>query len=366
LTLKVLIVSAAFYPANSPRSFRSTELAKELARMGHSVDVVTHAHKDQEAIFTKFGINILDIGGSPEAKPFRAISKKISYLLNRSIEIFLDYPSIRYAFHTYKTLRKAGNDYDLMITIAYPHAIHWGTAWFLKWSRPVAKTWVADCGDPFMGASMGQSFRPFYFGYFERLFCQGCDHISVPIDSAKAAYYPEYRHKIVVIPQGFKFEETLALLQPYEPHLVPTFAFAGNISPRIRDPRPLLDYLLKKGTPFQFRAHTNTPHLFDQYAEQLGKSILVYPFVPRTALIPILGSMDFLLNLENGVSTQLPSKLIDYGLTGRPILSFDSSNPDWSIVDEFIGRDYSRAWKAEDMDQYRIEQVANRFLELCP
>ncbi|MBK8622146.1 MAG: hypothetical protein IPN79_10350 [Saprospiraceae bacterium] len=39
--MRILIVSAAFYPANSPRSFRTTELSKELASQGHEVVVVT-------------------------------------------------------------------------------------------------------------------------------------------------------------------------------------------------------------------------------------------------------------------------------------------------------------------------------------
>ena len=34
--------------------------------------------------------------------------------------------------------------------------------------------------------------------------------------------------------------------------------------------------------------------------------------------------MDFLLDLENGASVPTPSKLIDYALTLRPILSVDS------------------------------------------
>jgi H2-forming N5,N10-methylenetetrahydromethanopterin dehydrogenase-like enzyme len=38
---KNLIISRSFYPINSPRSFRSTELAKELARNGHDIIVLT-------------------------------------------------------------------------------------------------------------------------------------------------------------------------------------------------------------------------------------------------------------------------------------------------------------------------------------
>ena len=35
--MKILIVSGFFYPQNTPRAFRTTELAKEFARLGHDV-----------------------------------------------------------------------------------------------------------------------------------------------------------------------------------------------------------------------------------------------------------------------------------------------------------------------------------------
>ena len=38
---KILIVSRSFYPENSPRSFRTTELVKEFARKGNNVTVLT-------------------------------------------------------------------------------------------------------------------------------------------------------------------------------------------------------------------------------------------------------------------------------------------------------------------------------------
>ena len=38
---KVLVVSRAFYPTNSPRSFRTTELAIELSKQGYNVTVLT-------------------------------------------------------------------------------------------------------------------------------------------------------------------------------------------------------------------------------------------------------------------------------------------------------------------------------------
>ena len=37
--MRILIISGNFFPLNNPRSFRTTELAKEFARQGNKVDV---------------------------------------------------------------------------------------------------------------------------------------------------------------------------------------------------------------------------------------------------------------------------------------------------------------------------------------
>src|SRR5690606_8098316 len=44
VTKNILILSRTFYPENSPRSFRTTELAKELARQEHGVTVLLPAN----------------------------------------------------------------------------------------------------------------------------------------------------------------------------------------------------------------------------------------------------------------------------------------------------------------------------------
>ena len=37
--MKILIISGSFYPDNSPRAFRTTELAKRFCKLGHDVTV---------------------------------------------------------------------------------------------------------------------------------------------------------------------------------------------------------------------------------------------------------------------------------------------------------------------------------------
>ena len=60
---KVLIVSRSFHPENSPRSFRTTELVKELCRQGHDVTLYTIKDDEQQQPLVKqFGFTLKDLG----------------------------------------------------------------------------------------------------------------------------------------------------------------------------------------------------------------------------------------------------------------------------------------------------------------
>ena len=62
ISKKILLVSNGFYPEISPRSFRATELAKELVRQGHSVKVTTHPREGVETFCIENGIQFKSLG----------------------------------------------------------------------------------------------------------------------------------------------------------------------------------------------------------------------------------------------------------------------------------------------------------------
>ena len=79
----------------------------------------------------------------------------------------------------------------------------------------------------------------------------------------------------------------------------------------------------------------------------------------------VLSQQEFLLNLENSVSEQLPSKIIDYYLAGRPILSINSNQFSEQILEEFLSGNYENQLQILNPQRYRIENVATAFLSLC-
>ena len=103
----------------------------------------------------------------------------------------------------------------------------------------------------------------------------------------------------------------------------------------------------------------------EPWKENMNGKIEIRDYIPREQLLKELSKMDFLVNFENSTALQMPSKLIDYYLTGRPVLSVPSQNFDRDAIDKFLNGDYSKQIDFNNMDRYRIEHVCSRFLELA-
>lgn len=362
---RFLLVSNGFYPEISPRSYRATELAKEFYRQGHDVTVITkHRDHDYTHFLEQTPIN-LKMWKKPLLKPIPSSSNRIGGLLSsiitRLLLMLFEYPEIENMFRVKKML-KTEKGYDLLISFAVPHPTHWGVAWARTKKHRIATTWVADCGDPYMGDVLDTFRKLFYFGYFEKWFGRKAEYIAIPIESAKEAYYPEFRNKIKIISQGFQFEMNPdSKKQPNNP--VPTFAYAGGFIPGVRDPQPLLDYLSTLDIPFKFLIFTNSENLINSYQEKLKEKLSVSGYIPREELMKLLPTMDFLINFDNNTQLNSPSKLIDYAIVNRPVLNIGRNFNKESLL-KFMEGDYEEAMKLPELSQFHISNVSKQFIDL--
>jgi glycosyltransferase involved in cell wall biosynthesis len=363
---KILIVSASFYPENSPRSFRATELAKEFARQGHNVTVITHKipeiHNEYEK---KYNLVIKDLG----KRKWKSITLKGTGIVRLCRRIFLrfsmllfEYPNIELFWMVKKVLKKE-SEYNLLISIAVPYPVHWGVAGSLAKSHRVAGTWIADCGDPYVGRENDTFKVPFYFRFIEKWFMRKADYISVPTRGAIGGYFPEFQPKIKIISQGFRFED-----YQFESKIVinskPIFAYSGGFIPGRRDPSEFIAYLKKQTIDFEFHIYTTTPEFIPNLTKDERTKIIVHNPVPRQELLKNLSQMDFLINFENIGGKQTPSKLIDYLILGKPILSIKTGSLDINLIKEFLSGNYKGKMLFEDPEQYHIENVCEKFIQL--
>ncbi|WP_368242248.1 hypothetical protein [Butyricimonas virosa] len=359
--MKILIVSGSFFPINAPRAFRTTELVKEFVKQGHKVTLyIPYIEYDYSAFLKKYS----------NVKIFYTLNKEknvvkstgLSYKISRILNIFLEYPEVEYYFKL-SSILKNEKDYDLLISIAVPHPIHWGIGRIYK-KRKIARTWVADCGDPYMGVKTVNVPKMFYFKWFEKLWCKKCDYISVPTIESISGYYPEFRNKIRVIPQGFDFEAIT--LPEYKRNSIPTFAYAGSFIKGRREPQRLMEFLCSVTIPFKFLVFsTNGEAFMAPYKEKLGDKLECMKPISRVELLPIIAKMDFLINIGNGTNVQTPSKLIDYTLTKRPILTVQTDDMKSEIFNEFLIGNYEHRDADINISDYDIRNIVQQFIELC-
>lgn len=362
---KILLISNGFYPEISPRSYRATELAKEFIRQGHYVKVITKFRNFNYTGFLQKYSAELDMWGKsrfpqiPDSK--RHVFSWLASSLVRALSLLFEYPGIEDMFKVRQKLKSESN-FDIMISFAVPYPVHWGVAWARTRRQKIAGIWIADCGDPYMGDIVDTFRKPFYFKYFEKAFCRKADFISIPIEGAREGYYREFHNKIRIIPQGFDFEINVKT-DLFSRNKIPTFAYAGGFIPGVRDPDQLMRFLISVERPYKFHVYTNSPESLDKYKTILGDRLQISAYVPREELLKVLGQMDFLINFDNNSTLNSPSKLIDYSISGRPVLNI-TRNLNQDDVRAFLDGDYENRMKLPDPDEYHIGKVAQKFLEL--
>lgn len=360
--MKVLIATRYFYPDITPRAFRSYELAKELSRLGHDVTVLTtRRNYDYSELVEATGIKVKPIVlGEPKVIKGRGVTVR---WLRFFLDYFFLYPSCFLAKRFMNGLQSEPKA-DLLISIAFPYPVHFGVALAKLRNPNLCGVWVADCGDPFTGNKEARLPMPTYFKLLEIWLLRNANYISVPVPEAVDAYCGGVPEKFRVIPQGFDFSKIVSPCMEPE-NTVPTFSYAGNISDGLRDPRPLLEFLEQSGKKFKFVIYTKNKEFLSSYVIRLNGMLEVRDYVPREDLLRILSGMDFLVNFENRGGQQKPSKLIDYALTGRPILSIPFDGLDHDTVREFLCGNYENTLVVDDLQKYNIENVAKLFLELA-
>ncbi len=365
--MKYVIITGGIFPRISARSFRSTELAKGLAKQGHDVTLYANLGSYDYSEFEKeYNIRVKNLGrfywGNANSDGVSHLNL-LQRVLRRLLRNVIDYPWCEYFFKTINTLKKE-KTFDYLITIAHPYGIHWGAAYYRKYiSKDKFKFWASDCGDPLLGNPVEHYWKA-TIGPLERLWGEQTDKIVVPVESAKEGYDKRFRDKIAVIPQSIDFSSVE--ISKYVVNKVPTFLYSGAIYPGMRDPSKFMEYLCTLKTDFCFHIYI-TGTFMEKYKTILGDKLVLHPYIPRKELLLEMSRMDFLININNKSRVQTPSKLIDYGLSKRPFMSIstDLTQNEKDIFMEFLQKNYTRQSRVENLEQYDSKSVCKKFSDLC-
>ncbi|MDC0309231.1 hypothetical protein OAL72_00620 [bacterium] len=277
----------------------------------------------------------------------RWIRKLITYAYNFILKQF-QWPD--YAWTWVRNARKATIAHldnnvmtDVVISVSHPFSCHFVGS-YAKLKYPNIK-WIMDCGDPFCfeEASPCNNFALYKklnhhieMGFFKR-----SDWISVTTPETKEEYNKLFKldKKIQVISPMLNmraqrliedFKEAITLPNKSSIKLV----FAGTLYAKVRNPIELINLLKKINVTFKLKIEMHfVGGVIDLDEIKLPDKKLKLIFHGKvsqdTALRHMLNS-DILVNIGNTTRYQLPSKLVEYVSTGKPILNVTCRQDDSS------------------------------------
>lgn len=373
---KVLIATVQFYPDPTPRGNRVFELARGFAQRGWSVEVLLFwDDRDRTAhqkLTEEYGIAVdyLCEGplkeGTQHFSTLFSLTKKqggnpVKSLLNFSRIISRSYWLLRAVF---KLLMKFAKQPAVFISVSNPLYVHLFSAWALRFFPARKFTAIAEYGDAASPAAAKEN--QFISEAFDRI---------VVMSEKMRGWYGRFKEKkdIVVIPHGFNLREVKKAV--YKKNEVPTFAYAGRFWKEVRDPTFFFEFLKTCKFDFKFYVYWNdtakTPRtgkvwiyeMFSTYKALLGERFIVKEPLSRLELIYELSRQDFLVDFSNLIGIGEPSKLIDYTLAERPVLSVNQSSFRPEVFESFIHGQYEQSVKF-DLSKHDIDQVIDRYLEV--
>lgn len=369
---KVLITSYFYPPEQTPRAFRTHELVKEFSKRGYMVDVcvpdIACANEEKLKNCRYYYVESMKKGklatvAETKGSNIKRYSKVLNYF-KKALRYIVggDPRAVRYYDKLYRILMKNCNEnYDLIISIGLPFYVHLATARFIINTNQEGVK-ICDYGDPFY---FNPSSKKLYFlKFLEKWAVNQFDFISIPTGKSLNYYkFLKDKNSIKIIPQGFNYSNIR--LAKYERNHTLKFCYAGIFYKAIRNPEYLFEFLASIEMDFQFVIYTRVNDTFFQevykkYKDKLGDKLLINDFISREELIMEMSKMDFLVNIENENSNQVPSKLIDYALSGRPILSMSQKTFSEKIFIDFINGKYDDALTVNTED-YDIENIVDEF-----
>ncbi|TWU08769.1 hypothetical protein CA54_40060 [Symmachiella macrocystis] len=370
--MRFLVLAYSYPPTVNPRAVRWGAIAQRWAAMGHHVDVISGWAPGQPREECHNQLHIRRVGGNLTERmrgllrPGGAIAspktdrrssetqhvgrhslKKIARACHDATWKKLYWPDSNCLWQT-PAVKTAGrlleeHRYDAVVSVSIPFTSHL-VAHRLR-SQMRNATWLVDVGDPF--SFMDQCtpnntalYRGKNTAWEHRIF-RGSSAVSVTSDETADRYrdlFPDCADKIHVIPP--------LATQPCGPvnrqlQSEPLkLVYTGTLYRDIRNPRflfelfgEMLKTIPRRGLELHLYGLVNDcSDIVATYQRKFGSALRVHGTVPPAAAQQAVANADVLINLGNSTSYQLPSKIVDYAATGKPILNLTTIDHDSSAA----------------------------------
>ncbi len=355
----------------SPRAFRWTAIAEELVRLGHQVTVICASSTSRASRECVNGVEIHSTGSNARELVKRWLRLEVTVyptstptliapVSTRSWVGQLISTAYRYtvrkimwpdsaAFWYFSALKRAHalqkeSLTDVVVTVSLPYTGHLiGHA--LK--RRYAFRWVMDIGDPFSFMTATPVNNTALFRGLntrsESSVLASADAVAVTTEETRLEYlkyFPKIEQsKMAVVPPLFEppnSADRFASFSAVSSKIC--LVFAGTLYQSIRNPSALLEFfrkLLSTSLAAQLELHfygvVNDCHpCFNDYNDLIDSKLFMHGLVPRAQAVRAMQKATVLVNLGNSTSYQLPSKVVEYVMVGKPVLNVTTLDLDSS------------------------------------
>jgi hypothetical protein len=347
--VKIVVVAPFFRPYENPRANRWSAVVDVWRRDGHEVQVVTSRGFGQilpEKSLHRVGFNSLkeifqaifpgkiNRGLPNNSSKTGFVYKLFNWVNNQFWRPFYwpDEALIWIRPARQKLMQLLDNQsIDLLITVGLPFSAH--LIGLVAKQKYPNLFWLVDVGDP-LNFQLFPLNNPRFFSKknlcFEGEILNKADQISVTnagLATIYATCFGISQTKIKVIPPIFSGDLTPILLK--RPRKVAgqkyKIGYFGSFFQKIREPKILLDFLKKLSEHQRNKIEIHFfGDIFLEFLDEIDGEPLIkrHGLLSRKSAAEAMHEMDFLLNFGNATAFQLPSKAVDYRLSGLPILNF--------------------------------------------
>ena len=345
-TKKILIVTHQYLPHTSPRTTRWKLIVDELVSMGHEVTVITgtkQVKKEKNIIYigNRTSSNIVNqvrkrsnnlSGSSVIKKLFYKFLKKI-YRIVIKIFAWPDY-SMFWLLSIYRQRKKLNLDYDLMISVSLPFSSHIA-AYILN--KKNNKEWLMDIGDPFTLKKDAPENNKILYGllnkYYEHKFYNLATKIIFTHEDSMSAHINHFNinpeKTFIGNPISEFKEEIFSSSIKYNYKLNPIkFGYFGVFTKGVRSPKNFINHLEGiENIEFHWYVNEDSKNEITKYSN--NSTSFFHSLINREeALKRMADSVHCLLSIGNLNTTQIPSKVIEYISTGKPVIHFSEIEND--------------------------------------
>tara|TARA_B100001173_G_scaffold11503_1_gene9807 strand:- start:2028 stop:3248 length:1221 start_codon:yes stop_codon:yes gene_type:complete len=353
-TKRILIVTHQFIPHQSPRTTRWKLLYDELIESGYDVTVITGTLQLSEDPNIKYignkkasGIvkNLRIQSNIKQDSRYKNYLYKLLKKIYRFFYKFFAWPdyTMFWIFSIWKNRKKIDIDYDLIISVSLPFSSH-VAAYIIN--KDKNKKWIMDIGDPFsLKTNAFENNRYLYKSlnyYFENKFYKKAHQVvfthQESADEHKIFFnMPE--NKVTIGSPISTFSQELfqkSVSFNYETKPI-TIGYFGVLTKGVRSPSQVLKFFQQTDFVLHWYTNSDSKEMIKQNKIDFNRNKLFDMVTRNEALEKMVTSLHCLLSIGNLNPAQLPSKIIEYISTGKPVLHFVEikDDPVLEIAKEF-------------------------------